>query len=1175
MLLWDYLADRDTPARRAHIAAWQAELQARLGDDVRIIASFSERELYSRDLGDLPKWIEKAFFRTTPYLVVQPNDAQQIAAVLKFSTEHHLPIVPRGIASTAFGGPVLTRNGLVLDLSPLKKIGSISIGPNPTITVQAGARFGDVEDYVRPYGYTLAVYPSNRLGTIAGWLSSGGFGMNALKYGHVSRWVEAIEVVTLDGSIRWLNNGEDGFDDFVGTEGQMGVITQITLRLLLRPAIQVPHLLSFESKQAAFDFAANLYARGVVPAAITYKSVELLKLLNRLHAIDYEQSSSVHDDEGYLPELPSLLVYCDDAQTEEALQAILNDRSDIHEADRERAGHLWSDRYFPMKIRRLGPSMLAGQVVLPLRHTAQFLDEADRLASQWGLELVTEAHILPPSPALPPSKTNSTGEGSSASPVENGEGPERGLRTLTMPMFLTDQHRASYAAHFVFVPLLDRLGGKYHGQPYNLGIWHAPFADEKYSQARLNELRTTKRRLDPNNLLNPGKFPNVRSRFFGLTGLLLQPWLFKFGMDLFKAVTPIIGLFARRKTSADRPTDHTRYYAAHDVQHDPRFHVSPLPLTFTTPPKEELLRIATECTSCGSCISVCPAYLETHDERTTARGKLWLARRVAEGKPFDQDESDMAFMCLRCRACAEVCQAQLPLMDAWEQLESMLAAQYGRPAGKIKEFLSDVERNPEYQRFVGLKRPGDILTQKWLQGKEIIPLAASRQPEHTVVEEEYDNPIKIRHFMGGKFHIETQAAPSIAPPIGRFNIERSDFCINCGQCAEACVYGVHQRGEFDIRRMNEPDDYLCRACFRCIQECPRQALSISIDATYASFGHEPYTAEVVSSLARQADEGRIPVTGAGYRGKFAGEGFDGMWTDMSEIVRPTRDGIHGREYISTAIDIGRRPSRLRLDDQGQLVVETPPALEIPTPILFQLPPMHGDLTNVAISIQRAAVELSTVVLGQTTAADGLVQLEDSGRVLEELARLKAAHPQTIVVVRVPLKKDSGGRVEQLTRSGVEVIHLAAEWNGRCADGTPLYEALPAVHQQLVAINLRDEVTLLASGGIALAEHLPKTIILGADGVVIDLPLLAALECPLLDTCFAGQDCPTPLRSIDVKWGTQRIVNLMAAWRNQLLEILGAMGLREVRRLRGERGRAMFAKELEEKLFEPLFVDGNE
>ncbi len=65
-------------------------------------------------------------------------------------------------------------------------------------------------------------------------------------------------------------------------------------------------------------------------------------------------------------------------------------------------------------------------------------------------------------------------------------------------------------------------------------------------------------------------------------------------------------------------------------------------------------------------------------------------------------------------------------------------------------------------------------------------------------------------------------------------------------------------------------------------------------------------------------------------------------------------------------------------------------------------------------------------------------------------------------------------------------------------------------------------------------------------------------------------CTRGIETIDPAWGEQRIVNLAASWRNQLLEVLGAMGLREVRRLRGERGRAMLKTELDEKLFAPIF-----
>jgi glutamate synthase domain-containing protein 2 len=127
-----------------------------------------------------------------------------------------------------------------------------------------------------------------------------------------------------------------------------------------------------------------------------------------------------------------------------------------------------------------------------------------------------------------------------------------------------------------------------------------------------------------------------------------------------------------------------------------------------------------------------------------------------------------------------------------------------------------------------------------------------------------------------------------------------------------------------------------------------------------------------------------------------------------------------------------------------------------------------------------------------------------------------------------------------------------------------------VHGTLVKEGIRDEVTLIASGGIALAEHVAKAIICGADLVAIDLPLLVALECRLCGQCQRGQPCPIGLEEIEAEYGAHRIVNLVGAWHQQLIEVLGAMGIREVRRLRGETGRAMFFEDLERETFGRLF-----
>jgi glutamate synthase domain-containing protein 2 len=122
--------------------------------------------------------------------------------------------------------------------------------------------------------------------------------------------------------------------------------------------------------------------------------------------------------------------------------------------------------------------------------------------------------------------------------------------------------------------------------------------------------------------------------------------------------------------------------------------------------------------------------------------------------------------------------------------------------------------------------------------------------------------------------------------------------------------------------------------------------------------------------------------------------------------------------------------------------------------------------------------------------------------------------------------------------------------------------------------------LIVSGGIALAEHMAKAIICGADLVAVDTALLVALGCRVCRDahprnsdgeamCGSGELCPAETDSSDHAYATQRMVNLMGAWHSQLIEVLGAMGIREVRRLRGEVGRAIFMEDIEKEAFGDL------
>jgi glutamate synthase domain-containing protein 2 len=156
---------------------------------------------------------------------------------------------------------------------------------------------------------------------------------------------------------------------------------------------------------------------------------------------------------------------------------------------------------------------------------------------------------------------------------------------------------------------------------------------------------------------------------------------------------------------------------------------------------------------------------------------------------------------------------------------------------------------------------------------------------------------------------------------------------------------------------------------------------------------------------------------------------------------------------------------------------------------------------------------------------------------------------------------------------VDTLHFYADGNGNELDTSQpqfLKEMIRQVHLALVEKRMRQKINLLFSGGIAMAEHMAKAIICGADAVTIDNPLLIALECRLCYNCREGKPCPVKLEEIKADWGRQRIVNLVGAWRNQLLEVMGAMGIREARRLRGEVGRSMWFEDLEKESFAPIF-----
>jgi ferredoxin len=458
--------------------------------------------------------------------------------------------------------------------------------------------------------------------------------------------------------------------------------------------------------------------------------------------------------------------------------------------------------------------------------------------------------------------------------------------------------------------------------------------------------------------------------------------------------------------------------------------------------------------------------------------------------------------------------------------------------------------------------------------------------------------------MPAKYHIAVHRVPPRFTPLAKSTIiDWNEGCLRCARCVkEMCPVDAYRKRDFDRTQFVDTIDEMCRDCFRCVQGCPRGLIFKALNPLYRQLGDDYWTPEIIAITWYQAESGKIPVSGAGYGGVFAGEGFDSLWTDMSEIVRPTRDGIHGREYISTTIDLGRKPMFLAFDDQGELLITPPPLLELPLPVVLSEPPLGADLPRLRQMVAQAAQALGTLAIvpreavsrelakaapnlvpflgGDPDLEDPLLpqlralELADHPGVIGQLEALKRRYPRLIVWIKVPADEQAADRVAALSAAGAEVLHLAATDRARGLGGVQdlhLKDLIRRCHLRLVEEKLRDAVTLMAGGGIALAEHVAKAIVCGADGVIADIPLLLSLECRMCKQCRDDNPCPVDLQNLNVKRGAQRMINLVGAWNNQLLEILGAMGMREVRRLRGEVGRAMFKEDLDREIFAPLFA----
>lgn len=647
--VYNRFIDRDTLKRRILIQNIREDLVSLLEGKVTIITDYPTRRLYSRDLAEVPPFIERVLFRTTPHVVVQPRNAQDVAVIFKYAAQKRLSVFPRGISSWGYGGAIPTSNGILLDISALHGIEGLDDQAG-LVTVQAGSRWGAIQDYLEPRGKSLLVYPSNRFATVGGWISTGGIGLNCYKYGLVGQWIDWIEVVFPNGDIRRLTHQDPAFDLMLDTEGHLGVITRVGLRVIPVPERVYSYLLYFRQGEAAFAFVSRMAARDIVPAQVKFLDANMMRAVNQAAAIKAANGQKLDWEPapGFAPvvdEEDALFVEFDDPAPRQQFQALVEASPEVRLGKPYMANYLWNDRFSPMKFQTLGPGLLASEVTLPLKKAYRFIEAAKGLGGRYGTVVFIQAHVV----------------------RQDGD-----LQVAVLPLFTCDQRSLSqYMLLLPLVQMMTRLGIRLGGRPYGIGIWNVPFFASKFPQPKVKAMARLKEEVDPAGLLNPRKFSAIRSRFYNLPAKLFSPWFFSFGMDLMILFSPLLGVIVKSSRS-----------------HKARA-------------EDLLLEASLRCTKCGNCAAVCPAYLVTGQEGVTARAKLRLIRRFRQGRLITRHEAERFFLCMHCAECARVCQSMLPLKKVWQEFESVLSERFTHPDRHLQEFVDRVTTSPVYLDLIG------------------------------------------------------------------------------------------------------------------------------------------------------------------------------------------------------------------------------------------------------------------------------------------------------------------------------------------------------------------------------------------------------------------------------------------------------------------------------------------
>ncbi|MFH1629576.1 MAG: FAD-linked oxidase C-terminal domain-containing protein [Pseudomonadota bacterium] len=416
-----------------------------------------------------------------PACAVWPETAEQISQILKLSNREKIPVIPRGAGTGLSGMAIPIKGGIVLDLSRMNKIIQISIEDRLAI-VQPGVVYADLEKALAPHGFFFPPDPaSGKVSTLGGNAATNAGGLKGAKYGTTRDYVLGLQVVLPDGRIMRTGSrtmkSVSGYDLtrlFVGSEGTLGIITEITLKINPRPTATSTAVATFDTLEDAGRAINQIMHSGIVPSALEILGKETLAAIN--------QNTDLN-----LPEVDAMLLAETDGytqtETDYQIEKVIRIFKDNNPKEVKRAKtdkevvELWAARKSAYAVlARIKTHFVLEDVTVPMSNIAELFKGIQAISKRYAIQIATFGHA---------------GDGNLHPQIlYDGYDPEQ-------------VKRMEAAVADLFKLAVD-LGGTLTGE-HGIGLSKAPFMTLEHDPVAMDVMRKIKKMFDPNNILNPGK----------------------------------------------------------------------------------------------------------------------------------------------------------------------------------------------------------------------------------------------------------------------------------------------------------------------------------------------------------------------------------------------------------------------------------------------------------------------------------------------------------------------------------------------------------------------------------------------------------------------------------------------------------------------------------------------